>query len=227
MNPIIHFNDVRYCYGEVCAVENVHFQIQRNTMTALIGPNGGGKSTLIKLLTGLIKPGKGTVEHQNDTVIGYVPQYSGFDQDFPITVGQMILSGTLDHKIKPFYRYTKAQKQRATIAIDKVGLQGFEDRGIHQLSGGQRKRVVIARALAAKANVIVLDEPDSSLDAQSTQDLYQLLNQLKNDQTIVIASHHLQNILDITDAAIYINRSAQYYANPVDLKHRLKDGLVL
>jgi zinc transport system ATP-binding protein len=191
----------------------------------LVGPNGGGKSTLIKLLAGLIYPEDGSILRTG--TIGYVSQAPGFDVLFPITVRELVLMGTLSRDILPFSRYTSRQRARALDAIDRVGLAGFESRGIDQLSGGQLKRALIARALAADVDIIALDEPDASLDIDAAGDLYHMLDELKADRTIIIASHHIDAILDIADSAVYVNKTAKTYPSPMRLKEELKGGLVL
>ena len=109
----ITFEDVRFCYGEVCAVSGVSFSLKKHTLTALVGPNGGGKSTLIKLLAGLMVPDDGSITFDNGITIGYVPQGNGLDDTFPITVREIVLSGTLPNAIRPFFRYTAAQRRTA------------------------------------------------------------------------------------------------------------------
>ena len=223
----IIFKNVRFCYGEVCAINSVNFSLLEKKMTVLVGPNGGGKSTLIKLLAGLLRPEEGSIVYRKGIEVGYVPQDFQFDTSFPLTVGELVLQGTLAKKIKPFSRYTLKQKEKATEAIKRVGLSGFEKRSIRQLSGGQLKRAVIARAFASDANLIALDEPDASLDIEAAKELYSILHQLKSEKTIVIASHNLEAILDIADSAIYVNKTASKYSSPHDLKDALKGGISL
>ena len=223
----VTFNNIRYCYGDVCAVHKVNFSAAKGALTVLVGPNGGGKSTLIKLLTGLIKPDVGTIEIEDNAAIGYVAQKFDFDDTFPITVKEVVLTGTLEKKIRPFFKYSKMQKQKAAEAIQKVGLAGFENRGINQLSGGQIKRVIIARALASDADIIVLDEPDSNLDTEALDELYTLLNDLKKQKTIIMVSHNINYVLDIADSAVYVNKDAEHFKNPKQLKENLKKGMVL
>lgn len=223
----IDFKEIRFCYGEVCAVDDVNFSLLKNTLTALVGPNGGGKSTLIKLLAGLIHPEGGSILRAEGCTVGYVSQTPGFDVLFPITVRDLVLMGTLSREIRPFSRYTERQKDSALDAIKRVGLVGFESRGIDQLSGGQLKRALIARSLASDVDIIALDEPDASLDIDATEDLYAILNELKGDKTIVIASHHIDAILDIADSAIYVNKTTRTYPSPQRLKEELKGGLMI
>lgn len=223
----VKFSDVRYCYNEVCAVHDVSFDVNQGELTALVGPNGGGKSTIIKLLSGFVKADEGKIDIHSGSTIGYVAQNFAFDETFPITVLEVVLTGTLEKKIKLFRKYTKEQIELAEKAIEKVGLAGFENRGINQLSGGQLKRVIIARALASEADILVLDEPDSNLDAEAARELYMLLNDLKEIKTIVVASHHIDYILDIADTAIYVNRKTQNYEEPKVLKEKLREGMVI
>ena len=223
----IIFNDVRFCYGEVCAVNSVNFSLSKKKITVLVGPNGGGKSTLIKLIASLIKPEEGSIVFRKGIEVGYVPQNFLFDTAFPLTVRELVLQGTLSKKIRPFGRYTISQKQKAEEAILRVGLNGYEHRSIGQLSGGQLKRAVIARAFASDANLIALDEPDASLDVDAAKELYGILGLLKSEKTIVIASHNISAILDIADSAIYVNKTVWEYTSPGILKDLLNGGISL
>lgn len=223
----IILNDVRYCYGEVCAVQGVNFSLRSNSLTVLVGPNGGGKSTLIKLLTGLMKPDEGTITFRQGLDAGYVPQNFAFDTSFPLTVEDLVLQGTLPKALRPFSRYSSAQKAKAMEAIARAGLTGCEHRGIGQLSGGQLKRAVIARAFASEANLIALDEPDAGLDIDAAKELMEILNRMKRHKTIVLASHDLNHIFGIADQALYVNKTVREFASPEELKERLKGGISL
>jgi zinc transport system ATP-binding protein len=227
-NPqLILFNNVRYCYGEVCAVEGVNFHVNEKTITALVGPNGGGKSTLLKITAGLLKPGSGSISSEHKINIGYVSQNHGIDISFPITVKEIVLSGTLKEGVLPFAKYSALQKDKAISSLEKVGLSDFLQRGVNQLSGGQLKRVLIARALASDASIIVLDEPDSSLDIDATKKLYEILINLKSEKTIIIASHNVETILEIADTALYVNRSVDFYNTPSQLKDKIREGIII
>ena len=223
----IQFDDVRFCYDEVCAINNVTFSIEKNSITAIIGPNGGGKSTLVKILSGLLKPDEGSFLVADNFSIGYVSQFTDFDLSFPITVMGMVLSGTLCQNIKPFCKYKKEHKERARLAIKQVGLHGYEERGINQLSGGQLKRAVIARAIASEADIIVLDEPDSSLDVEAAADLYKILIDIKSDRTILIVSHHLDAVLNISDSVLYVKSTVTKYSSTEEIRKKLGDGIII
>lgn len=220
MTPIIHLNGVRYCYDEVCAVEGVNLEIRPNELTVLIGPNGGGKSTIIKLIAGLLQPDTGTID-RGECTVGYVSQSPDFDTGFPATVWELVLMGTLSTHIRLFKRYDNWQKQIASSAIKRTGLFGLEKRGVGQLSGGQLRRAMIARAIASGADVIVLDEPDAGLDIDAAAELYALLGKLKADKAIVIASHHIDAVLEIADTAVYVKKNVHTYLHPSDLKKNM------
>ncbi len=224
---LVEFNNIRYCYGEVCAVERVNFSLYKNEITVLVGPNGGGKSTLLKLLTGLLKPEDGSISYNNGIEIGYVSQKPLFDTAFPLTVEELVLQGTLPKKVKPFAGYTADQKQKAADAVIHVGMKGYEERSIGQLSAGQLRRAVIARAIASDAGLIALDEPDASLDIDAAKELYTILGTLKKDKTVIIASHNIEAVTAIADKAVYVNKTAREFAEPGELKELLKGGILL
>ncbi len=227
MNATIDFENVRYCYGEVCAINGASFSLPLGSMTALVGPNGGGKSTLIKLLAGLLKPDEGTVRLPFEMRVSYVPQGIEFDTTFPLTVRELVMMGTLQRQIRPFHRYSQEQKRAAAMAIAHVGLTEYENRGIGQLSGGQLKRAVIARVLASNAAVIVLDEPDADLDIDAARDVYAVLGNLKGEKTILMASHHIDTALELADIALYVKETVVVFDDPKTLKDRLKGGMML
>ncbi|NLI53816.1 MAG: metal ABC transporter ATP-binding protein [Clostridiales bacterium] len=223
----ITFQNVRYCYGEVCAIIGANFSLPEKQLTVLVGPNGGGKSTLIKLRAGLMKPDDGTIDIRAGVNIGYVPQSNSFDASFPLTVRDLVLQGTLPNAIKPFQRYSPSQREKAARAIQRVGLEGLESRGLSQLSGGQLKRAVIGRLLASDTSMIVLDEPDASLDVAAAKDLYAMLYKLKAEKTIVLASHNLDVALDLADHAIYVSKTVTAFPSARMLKETLKGGIQL
>ena len=204
-----------------------HFSLPAKQLTVLVGPNGGGKSTLIKLMAGLMKPDDGTIAVRSGVDIGYVPQSNSFDAFFPLTVRDLVLQGTLPNAIMPFQRYSPSQQEKAALAIQRVGLEGLESRGLSQLSGGQLKRAVIGRLLASDTSMIVLDEPDASLDIAAAKDLYAMLSRLKAEKTIVLASHNLDVALELADQAIYVNKTVTVYPSARTLKETLKGGILL
>lgn len=223
METAISLKNVRYCFGNVCALNSVSFSVPKNSLTVLVGPNGGGKSTLIRLIAGLLTPDEGSIS--GGGIAAYVPQNLSFDICFPVKVKELVLMGMLSRKIRPFYRFSAGQRKAAENAMQRVGLLGVAERGIGQLSGGQRGRALVARALVSQADIIALDEPDASLDMDAARSLYAMLSALKNEKTIIMASHHIGDVLDIADNVIYVNSTICVYSSPDEFKEQHKGGM--
>ena len=173
----------------------------------VVGPNGGGKTTLLKLILGLIRPDKGYIKVFGDTpvnsrpLVEYVPQHSTFDLDFPISVIDVVLMSTLS-KTPLFGRYSKPDQEIAIKALEMVGIADLHKRHISELSAGQRQRVLLARALAGEAKLLILDEPTASVDSSNEEDIYKLLKEINKTSTIILVTHDLGFI------SIYVNRVA-------------------
>ena len=194
-------------YGGVAALEDVNLAIKKNEFLGILGPNGGGKTTLLKVILGLVKPEKGTVKlfgktpEQGRKDAGYVPQYTNFDKNFPISVFEVALMGRLE-KRGLLKGYSKADLQKTEDALKTVGMLELGNRQISQLSGGQLQRVLVARALASQPKLLLLDEPMNSIDQATQKSFYDLLGKLKKKMSIVIVTH------DITAISIHVNRIA-------------------
>ncbi len=205
---IVSIQDVQFSYSTGHPVlEDVNFSLAENTFLGLIGPNGGGKTTLLKLILGLLTPDSGTIRvfgeepKQARDRIGYVPQYAKIDLGYPITVLQVVLMGLLGNK-SLVQRYSKEDKEKAAQALESLGISHIQDSLIGELSGGQRQRVLIARALVRDPELLILDEPTSSVDAQSETDFFKLLKELNGDRAIIVVSH------DVGMISAYINKVA-------------------
>ena len=152
---------------------------------AIIGPNGGGKTTLVKLMLGLIQPKMGTIKvfggtpRENRRMLGYVPQFHTFDFHYPITLEEMVLSGRLGNKTRVFTRYTKEDRRITEEVLMTLGISDLSGRAISALSGGERQRAIIARALVSEPRALLLDEPTVYVDAPTEQQFYNILNSLK------------------------------------------------
>lgn len=225
METAISLKNVRYCFGNVCALNGVSFSVPKNSLTVLVGPNGGGKSTLIRLIAGLLTPDEGSIS--GGGIAAYVPQNLSFDISFPVTVRELVLMGMISRKLRPFYRFSADQRRLAEQAMQRTGIIGVADRGICQLSGGQRGRALIARALVSEADIIALDEPDASLDINAARSLYAMLYTLKSEKTIIMASHHIGDVLDIADYVLYVNNTISAYASAKEFKDKHKGGIAL
>ena len=177
---LVRLENVWVHYDTVSVLEDINLSIMRDDFMGIIGPNGGGKTTLLKVILGLVKPSKGKVTvlgggpEENRKFIGYVPQYSHFDRDFPISVQEVVLMGR-SGQVGLMKRFSREDKILALQALETVDMLEFKDRQIGKLSGGQQQRVFIARALVSEPKLLLLDEPTASVDMPMQTEFYELL----------------------------------------------------
>jgi len=199
-------------------LEDVNLSIGRNDFLGVIGPNGGGKTTLLKVILGLIKPKRGMVSvlgkspEKSRNKIGYVPQINLFDRDFPINVWDVVLMGCYGD-IGLLGRYRSEDKEAAQKALETVGGLALKDRQIGRLSGGEQQRVFIARALVAKPRLLLLDEPTASVDPAMQTEFYEILEGLKKQMAIVLVSHDSSAISIYVDKIACLNRQLYYHGS--------------
>ncbi|MFW6125918.1 MAG: metal ABC transporter ATP-binding protein [Chloroflexota bacterium] len=197
-------------------LEDVDLSVYQHDFLGIIGPNGGGKTTLLKVILGLIKPthGKitvlGTTPERARKSVGYVPQYSLFERDFPVSVWDVVLMGRVG-KAGHIRRYSAEDKRAATEALSTVEMLEFKERQIGKLSGGQQQRVFIARALVTEPKLLLLDEPTASVDVPMIEEFYELLNRLKETMAIVLVSHDLSAISVYVDTVGCLNGKLFYH----------------
>lgn len=208
MNEVICIKDLQVDYEEDTALKHVNIEIEEKEFIGIIGPNGGGKTTLLKTLLGMKKQTKGSIEIKEDQVIGYVPQFTTFDKNFPIKVLDVILLGHLPKKVKLFQKFTNSEREHAKEIMKKLKIDHLKDRNIHALSGGQMQRVLIARAMMTHPTILILDEPTSGVDEQSTNEIYRLLKELNKHMTILMITHDSIDLMEYFDRVIYINKTA-------------------
>ncbi len=211
-------------YKEI--LKNITFTIQRGEYVAVIGPNGGGKSTLMKLLLGLIMPTKGDISifgqkerYSKDGKIGYVAQQaSQIDRNFPITVGEVVNLGAKS-KYPLFGLKKDAQASHVEQIMEKMGIAELKNRRIAELSGGQIQRVMIARALVSKPQILILDEPNTGVDTHSQRKFYELLKKLNQEEniTILFVTHDLGVIADDVNSVLCINQTLLSCHNPHEI----------
>lgn len=218
VEPVIRMDGVDFGYDESLVLENVNFTIGERDFASIVGPNGGGKTTLLKLMLGLIEPRRGQVcifqtsPHRVRTRIGYMPQHSQLDPKFPVCVLDVVLTGRLGitRTIGP---YRASDKAAARQALHEVGLAELESRPFAALSGGQRQRVLIARALASQPDLLLLDEPTANLDLRVQDDLYELLRQLSTKVTVVLVSHDVGFVSKFVKTVVCVNRSVHVHSS--------------
>ena len=206
--PAIEVRNVSFSYGDASVLSDVSFSVAAGEFLAIIGPNGGGKSTLMKLIVGLLKPSRGEVRLFGEKVpskkvsVGYVPQNTNHNVEFPITVEECVSTGL------PRYR---PDPEKVRDALQTVKMETFAGRRLGELSGGERQRVLIARALAASPRILFLDEPSSNIDSRGQEDLYGLLAKLNEKMTIVIVSHDLMVLSNHVKSVACVNRIVHYH----------------
>lgn len=193
--PDIILEQVNFSYDRELILEDVNLSIGKREFIGIIGPNGGGKTTLLRLILGLLTPDSGTIRVFGQPPatachrIGYVPQHLQFDQRFPATAFDIVQMGRVGQG--HFGRISKTEKQAAEEALAAVGLSKYKKRKFAGLSGGQRQRVLIARALASDPELLLFDEPTANVDSSSGEKLYQILAELNKRMTILVVSHDI------------------------------------
>lgn len=177
-------------------IRDVNLTVKEDDFMGIIGPNGGGKTTLLRTILGLIQPMEGEVRvfgkppEETRRRIGYVPQYATFDEEYPITVHEVVRMGR--RREKKFYEsYSQGDERRTEEALEEVEMKEYKDEPVSELSGGQKQRVFIARALVSDPHVLLLDEPTASVDRKLEQGIYSLLNQLNEEMAIVVVTHDI------------------------------------
>lgn len=213
---IVKIEKLSFSYGKQKILENINLTIEERDFLAVIGPNGGGKSTLLKLILGIIPIKQGTIKTFNKTPkknlaqIGYVPQNTDVNIDFPIKVIEVVLMGHIGTR-RPIFGYAKNEIICAMGALKQVGMDKFAEKKIGELSGGERQRVMIARALCANPKILILDEPTASIDIEGQKRVYQLLKRLNETITIVVVSHDISIILEYANKIVHINKRLIYH----------------
>lgn len=216
--PVIEIEGLWAGYENDVVLEDVDFTMYERDFVGLIGPNGGGKTTLIKVLLGLVKPMRGTVRIMGEHVtegrryIGYVPQTVEFDRHFPIDVRQVVLMGRLGKRAL-LRNYTSEDEEIGAEALRSVDMLHLRERSLGELSGGQRQRVYIARALASEAEILLLDEPTASIDPQVSTSIYELLQRLNEQVTILMISHDMSAISSYVKTVGCLNRQLFYHVD--------------
>lgn len=224
VDSVISIRDVSFSYDKKLILKNVNLDIKPGSFMGLLGPNGGGKTTLIKLILGLLKPDQGAIHLLDQPLhsfkdwnhIGFVSQKSNsFNKGFPATVFEVVSMG-LTAKVGYLKFLTRKHKKRVVEAIEQVGLQDHIHSNIGNLSGGQQQRVFIARALVSDPELLILDEPTVGIDYKSVEQFYELLHQLNTKQkiTLLLVTHDSGAITEFVTDVVCLNQTLHFHGNP-------------
>ena len=212
MTPILELKNVSAGYDHEVILHQVNLKIYEHDFLGIIGPNGGGKTTLLKVILGLLKPYSGEVIYpvSRQNLFGYLPQNSRFDQRFPIDVTEVVLSGLMSEK-GLYKSYTRAEKQKAWDLLDQYGMGAYKKAPIGDLSGGQMQRVFLCRAIIASPRILILDEPTTYVDSNFEKEFYTILEELNKSLSIVMVSHDLGTIFSYVKTIACVNRELHYH----------------
>jgi zinc transport system ATP-binding protein len=216
----VHIDNLTVYYGKTPALTNVCLDVEDGEYLGIIGPNGGGKSSLLKAVLGLVPASSGVVTVYGERAgrsrpaVGYVPQSAAMDRNFPITVREVVMTGLLKPGFSPFLRFKSSDLSRAREILDQVGIGALADRQIAELSGGELQKMLIARALAVNPRLLLLDEPTASVDAGSRVQIYQLLEELNRNMTIILVTHDLLAVASQVQKLACLNGRLVYHGAP-------------
>ena len=211
MNDILVCENLNFKYDKELVLENINFTLKFGDFLAIIGPNGGGKSTLAKILLNLLKPTSGRIKYpkidlfNKDSLIGYTPQDTSINKDFTIQAFDVVLMGFLEKRFFG-YKLTKQNKKEALEIMEKLNIHHIKNRKIGDLSGGQRQRVLIARALCGNPKLLIFDEPTSNIDLPTREEIYKLLKEINSNHTIIVITHDISNLLEYASDVLFINK---------------------
>ena len=214
MNKIVEIKNLYVRYDEENVLENVDFDINEHDFLGMIGPNGGGKTTLIKAMLGLVKPSSGKIQfHIPANVIGYLPQINQTDKHFPIKVIDVVRSGSGQTSLN--FKKNKEEILYAEQLLDEMNVLHLRDKAIGNLSGGQMQRVFLCRSLMNNPRLLILDEPDSFVDNQFENELYNKLKELNKRMAIILVSHDVGTITWYVKTIACVNKSLHYHPDNV------------
>lgn len=231
--PLIEIKNLSAGYDSRTVLRNVNLTVYNRDFLGIIGPNGGGKTTLIKCILGLLKPAAGEILYSDKRFVasdkqrgtaqrpalttnrsvlkmGYLPQYNSIDRKFPITVEEVILSGLSSQK-SLISRFTATHREKARQVIARMGLEGLEKRAIGALSGGQLQRALLGRAIISDPALVVLDEPSTYIDKRFEARLYELLAEINHDCAIILVSHDIGTVLQQVKSIACVNETLDYH----------------
>ena len=217
MTDLITCNHITVHNERTLALKDVSFSVKKGEFLTIVGENGAGKSTLVRVILGIHTPEEGTVDIHKTAIgkIGYLPQQSSAQRDFPASVYEVVLSGNIGAtRLLPFY--SRAHKARAKGYMEMLGITALAKKSYRALSGGQQQRVLLARALCAADEILLLDEPTAGLDPLVTKELYSTVRHLctEHGMTIVMVSHDIAAAMKYSDRILHLATSVQFIGTP-------------
>lgn len=216
----IHIENLSIHYGQTPAITGIYLDVSDGEYLGIIGPNGGGKSTLLKAILGLVPISSGSVQmygkspRKNRAFVGYVPQFTLLNRKFPISLFEVVLTGYLKQGLSPFFSFSQKDKESAYALLERVGIANLANRQISELSGGEFQKMLIARALATNPKLLLLDEPTASVDAASRDQIYGLLSELNKNITVVLVTHDLLAVSSQVNRLACLNGHLIYHGEP-------------
>lgn len=215
MDKLLTLENITAGYDTKTVLKDVSLTVREKDFLGIIGPNGGGKTTLLKVILGLLKPTSGTIAFfrhgrpVSDLKIGYLPQINKIDKRFPISVGEVIASGLMG-QTKRLRGYSDGQKQRIEEVIAEMGLAALTKRPVGELSGGELQRVMLGRAIVSRPELLVLDEPNTYVDQSFESKLYERLREMNKETTVILVSHDMETIRTFAKNIAFVNASLRY-----------------
>ena len=217
MEKLIEIKNVSASYHNKFVLNDVSLCVWKDDFLGIIGPNGGGKTTLLKIILGLLKPISGEIVfYENNRPvtllkIGYLPQVNPIDKHFPLSVFEVVSSGLTSKKPR-FKNFTSAQKERIHQLIVQIGLEAYTKSAIGELSGGQLQRVLLARAIVSNPQLLILDEPNTYVDKRFESQFYELLGEINKDTAIILVSHDIGTLIPLVKNVACVNETLHYHA---------------
>jgi zinc transport system ATP-binding protein len=227
MKKIVELKDIYFSYDGVPVLSGINLDIFEKDIIAVMGPNGGGKTTMLKIMLGLVKPDRGKVlvmgrkPEEGRKRLGYLQQNPDIDLSFPLSVYDVVLMGRYKAPLK---RYGNADVEAAYEALDLVGMEKMPGRHISMLSGGQLQRVLIARAIARKPELLLMDEPLSNIDAGTQKSFYELFQRLGKKMSVVFVTHDISAISSYVEKVACLNRKLYYHGPKEGSLGKLEDA---
>ncbi len=224
MSHLVILNSISAGYDDEIILRNVNLTINENDFIGVIGPNGGGKTTLVKVILGILKPMKGSIEYASNepgkTLIGYLPQINQIDKKFPISVSEVVISGLMSAGIKR-YHFSSTYKSIVDDLLEKMGVYSLRKKPIGELSGGQMQRVLLCRSLISSPRLLILDEPNTFVDNKFENDLYETLGELNKKMAILLITHDVGTISYYVKTIACVNTFLHYHNSNVITEQQL------